>query len=140
MRSFPLLKYYLTLTFPYGQWPCAQGLYTERTDIAAKSCFKDLSVQVYNWFLERQENSQQPGLQQSPFLSTGLIPQVPATHSYSFPNNAVTGQLGQLGSWTKLSHQPAHALVKRRALFHKISKLVCPILQLHKFSARGAIK
>lgn len=54
MRSFPLLKYYLMLTFPYGDGPNAQGPYIERTDIAAKPCFKDLSVQVYNWFLERQ--------------------------------------------------------------------------------------
>lgn len=54
MRSFPLLKYYLTLTFPYGDEPYAQGPHTERTDTAAKSRFKDLSVQVYNWFLERQ--------------------------------------------------------------------------------------
>lgn len=76
----------------------------------------------------------------SPFPSTGLIPQVPATHSYSFPNNAARGQLGHLSSLTKLSYQPAHALVKRRPLFHKISKLVCPILQLHKFSERKAIK
>lgn len=75
----------------------------------------------------------------SPFLSTGLIPQVPATHSYSFPSNAAAGQSGQLSSLTKLSYQLAHALVKRKSLFHNISKLVCPN-QLHKFSEREAIK
>lgn len=83
----------------------------------------------------------------SPFPSTGLIPQVPATHSNSFPNNAATGQLGELSSLTikiKLPTSPGWwkepTVVKRRPVFHKIGKSVCPILQLHRFSERGAMK
>jgi len=54
MRSFPLLKCYLTLMFPYGDGPHAQGPYTERIDIAAKFCFKECQCRSMNCFSERQ--------------------------------------------------------------------------------------
>lgn len=95
MRSFPLLKYYLTLIFPYGDGPHAQGPHTERIDIAAKFCFKERQCRSMNCFLERE-------VPPSHFAD----PSSPG-HALSFPNNAAaaTGELGERSSLTNLSYQ-----------------------------------